>query len=77
MKAVGGVRELAKAIGVDVEYGIDTSSMGQSLLSIQDREEVFGKNTMKAIQPTTSFAWTKALLKSPFLTRFVIISTVL
>lgn len=63
---------MAKALGVDENYGLDTSPIGQKFLSIEDRKEVFGKNEARAFKPKTSFAMTKALLKSHILTPYII-----
>lgn len=76
MKAAGGVRGLANALGIDLNYGLDTSSRGHQAFSIQDREEVFGKNTISSFKPRMPFEWTKAMLTGHFLTPFIIVAIV-
>lgn len=68
---------MANALGVDADYGLDTSPEGQRLLSIQEREQIFGKNKVSAFKPRAAFAMTKELLKSQALRLIIIAAMVL
>lgn len=77
MKEIGGVQELAKALGVDLDLGIQTTPEGQERFTLEDRIDVFGINTMKHVTRTTPFPWTNALLKRQILTPLIVAAMVL